>query len=47
MRVEALDDDDDDDTNDDDELFLPNGLWTNGDKPYFQPEPLLEVLTNK
>ena len=33
------------DMNDDDELFLWSGWPTKGVKPYFQPGPLLEILT--
>ena len=41
-----FDDDDDGDGDDDDnELFLWYGWPTKGVKPYFQPGPLLEILT--
>ena len=42
MHAKADDDDDDDD---DDEMFLWYGWPTKGIWPYFQPEPLSEILT--
>ena len=40
------DDDDDDDDDNDDKSFFRNGWPTKMLKSYFQPEPILKVLTN-